>query len=65
MANERTTGSTATRDSSIYSFDTSRSGRVSRDVMGEHFTGTLVADCYAGYEAHTAGAKQKCRFNHK
>ena len=43
-----------------FQFDTSRSGQVSRDVLGEHFTGTLVTDCYAGYEAHTAGAKQKC-----
>ncbi len=44
-----------------FQFDTSRSGQVSRDVLGEHFTGTLVTDCYAGYEAHTAGAKQKCQ----
>ena len=44
-----------------FQFDTSRSGQVSRDVMGEHFTGTLVTDCYAGYEAHSAGAKQKCQ----
>ena len=46
-----------------FQFDTSRSGQVSRDVLGEHFTGTLVTDCYAGYEAHTAGAKQKCLFH--
>ena len=44
-----------------FQFDTSRSGQVSRDVPGEHFTGTLVTDCYAGYEAHSAGAKQKCQ----
>ena len=44
-----------------FQFDTSRSGQVSRDVLGEHFTGTLVTDCYAGYEAHVAGAKQKCQ----
>ena len=44
-----------------FQFDTSRSGQVSRDVLGEHFTGTLVTDCYAGYEAHLAGAKQKCQ----
>ena len=44
-----------------FQFDTSRSGQVSRDVLGEHFTGTLVTDCYASYEAHTAGAKQKCQ----
>ena len=44
-----------------FQFDTSRSGQVSRDLLGEHFTGTLVTDCYAGYEAHIAGAKQKCQ----
>ena len=43
-----------------FSFVTTRSGRVSRDVLGDHFTGTLVTDCYSGYIAHTAGAKQKC-----
>lgn len=44
-----------------FQFDTSRSGQVSRDVLGEYFTGTLVTDCYAGYEAHMADAKQKCQ----
>lgn len=43
-----------------FQFDTTRSGQVSRDVLGNDFTGTLVTDCYAGYAAHTAGAKQKC-----
>jgi transposase len=43
-----------------FRFDTSRAGEVSRNVLGEHFSGTLVTDCYSGYEAHVAGAKQKC-----
>ena len=43
-----------------FSFGTTRSGKVSRDVLGDDFTGTLVTDCYSGYIAHTAGAKQKC-----
>jgi transposase len=43
-----------------FQFDTSRAGEVSRDLLGEHFAGTLVTDCYAGYEAHVAPAKQKC-----
>jgi transposase len=43
-----------------FQFDTSRCGQVSRDVLGEHFFGTLVTDCYAGYEAHETKAKQKC-----
>ena len=43
-----------------FQFDTSRAGQVSRDVLGADFTGTLVTDCYSGYHAHVAGAKQKC-----
>lgn len=43
-----------------FSFGTTRSGQVSRDVLGNDFTGTLVTDCYSAYVAQTAGAKQKC-----
>ena len=43
-----------------FTFGTTRSGQVSRDVLGDDFTGTLVTDCYSGYIAHVAGAKQKC-----
>ena len=43
-----------------FSFGTTRSGQVSRDVLGNSFTGTLVTDCYSAYFAHAAGAKQKC-----
>jgi hypothetical protein len=43
-----------------FQFDTSRSGEVSRNVLGNRFTGTLVTDCYSGYHAQAAGAKQKC-----
>ena len=43
-----------------FQFDTSRAGEVSRDLWGPYFTGTLVTDCYSGYFAHVAGAKQKC-----
>jgi len=43
-----------------FQFDTSRAGEVSRNVLGPYFGGTLVTDCYAGYEAHQAKAKQKC-----
>ena len=43
-----------------FTFGTTRSGQVSRNVLGDHFTGTLVTDCYSGYIAHVAGAKQKC-----
>lgn len=43
-----------------FQFDSSRAGEVSRNVLGDDFTGTLVTDCYSGYHAHQAGAKQKC-----
>ena len=43
-----------------FQFDTSRAGEVSRNILGPYFTGTLVTDCYSGYFAHVAGAKQKC-----
>ena len=43
-----------------FQFDTTRAGQVSRDVLGPHFTGTLVTDCYSGYAAHETDKKQKC-----
>ena len=43
-----------------FQFDMSRAGEVSRKVLGPYFDGTLVTDCYAGYAAHPAKAKQKC-----
>ncbi len=41
-----------------FHFDRTRAGQASRDVLGEHYTGTLVTDCYGGYYVHIAGAKQ-------
>jgi hypothetical protein len=43
-----------------FEFETTRAGQVSRDILGEDFAGTLVTDCYSGYEAQSARAKQKC-----
>ena len=43
-----------------FQYDTSRAGQVSRDILGDDFCGTLVTDCYSGYAASAAGAKQKC-----
>ncbi len=43
-----------------FEFETTRSGQVSRGILGEDFAGTLVTDCYSGYEAQPATAKQKC-----
>ena len=43
-----------------FQYDTSRAGQVSRNILGDDFTGTLVTDCYSGYAASVAGAKQKC-----
>ena len=43
-----------------FTFETTRAGFVSRDILGPDFCGTLVTDCYSGYNAQIAGAKQKC-----
>lgn len=43
-----------------FHYDTSRAGQVSRGILGPDFAGTLVTDCYSGYFASVAGAKQKC-----
>lgn len=43
-----------------FQYDTTRAGKVSRDILGNDFAGTLVTDCYSGYFASVAGAKQKC-----
>jgi transposase len=43
-----------------FQYDTSRAGEVSRNILGDDFLGTLVTDCYGGYSASAAGAKQKC-----
>ena len=43
-----------------FQYDTSRAGEVSRNLLGDDFTGTLVTDCYVGYADSVAGAKQKC-----
>jgi len=50
----------ATTEYVHFQFDSSRKGEVSRDVLGANFAGTLVTDCYSGYHAHQAKAKQKC-----
>jgi hypothetical protein len=34
-----------------FTFETTRAGEVSRGVLGEDFTGTLVTDCYSAYNA--------------
>jgi transposase len=43
-----------------FRFSQSRAGSVSRRILGKDFTGVLVSDCYSGYDAHPARAKQKC-----
>ncbi len=49
-----------TEDYVHFEFETTRSGQVSRNILEEDFAGTLVTDCYSGYEAHSASANQKC-----
>jgi transposase len=43
-----------------FRFSESRAGSVSRRILGKDFSGVLVTDCYSGYDAHPARAKQKC-----
>jgi hypothetical protein len=38
----------------------SRAGKISRRILEDRFAGLLVTDCYAGYDAQPARAKQKC-----
>jgi len=47
-------------DLAYFQIDTSRSGEVSRQILGDSFDGILSTDCYGGYEKHRAKAKQKC-----
>ncbi|MCY2963070.1 MAG: IS66 family transposase [Planctomycetota bacterium] len=50
----------ATRRYVHFHFTPTRAGKVSRRILGDDFTGILVTDCYAGYDAQEAAAKQKC-----
>ena len=37
-----------------------RSGQVSRTILGSDYQGGLVTDCYGGYDRHQTRRKQKC-----
>jgi transposase len=37
-----------------------RSGEVSRTILGEDYQGGLITDCYSGYDRHATPLKQKC-----
>ena len=37
-----------------------RSGKISRNILGEDYAGGLVTDCYAGYDRHATNIKQRC-----
>jgi hypothetical protein len=37
-----------------------RSGKVSRMILGEDYSGGLHMDCYAGYDRHKTRIKQRC-----
>ena len=37
-----------------------RSGKISRKILGADYGGGLVTDCYAGYDRHATKIKQKC-----
>jgi len=44
----------------LYHIDHSRGSRVPIDILGEKYPGTLVTDCYCGYNPVKARHKQKC-----
>jgi transposase len=37
-----------------------RSGKISRKILGEDYAGGLVMDCYTGYDRHATKIKQRC-----
>ncbi len=37
-----------------------RSGKISRKILGADYAGGLVMDCYAGYDRHATKIKQRC-----
>jgi transposase len=37
-----------------------RSGKISRRILGRDYAGGLVTDCYAGYSRHATKIKQRC-----
>ena len=37
-----------------------RSGKISRKILGKDYAGGLVTDCYAGYDRHATKIKQRC-----
>lgn len=37
-----------------------RSGKISRKILGKDYAGGLVMDCYSGYDRHTTKIKQRC-----
>jgi transposase len=39
---------------------TTRSGKISRKILGHDYAGGLVTDCYTGYNRHATKIKQRC-----
>jgi hypothetical protein len=37
-----------------------RSGKISRKILGKDYAGGLVTDCYSGYDRHATKIKQRC-----
>jgi transposase len=37
-----------------------RSGKISRAILGDDYRGGLITDCYSGYDRHRTQIKQKC-----
>ena len=47
-------------DVAHFTITATRSGKVSRAILGEDYSGGLVTDCYSGYDRHATRVKQKC-----
>lgn len=48
------------RDLAHFCITGTRSGKISRTILGEDYRGGLVTDCYSGYDRHGTLLKQKC-----
>jgi hypothetical protein len=47
-------------DLAHFCITSTRSGAVSRTVLGDDYRGGLVTDCYSGYDRHRTSLKQRC-----
>ena len=48
------------QDLAHFCLSSTRSGKVSRTILGEDYRGGLHMDCYSGYDRHATRIKQRC-----